>query len=294
MAWDMEGQKGKSASSQGYVKEGNIDVYLFNETPTRVRFLTEDVDIEKIMSEQKLTREEASEYVNTVMIYEKWIVPISRWEHTIPGIQGQRYFNTVICAGKRECSLCMENDKAKNNNATIDNKSLPYPVRKRFFVPAFFYNMGKILFVKGAQDFFEEIAAYISKNEGKDVDFEIYKTGKGFSTKYKSLFLGESKDKIDCDFGVLPSDLDFSVTEEEIKKKISIGGFQKDKESNSQVPVNTDETNVSASAFKIPFGTHKNKTISEVSDIDPEYLNFLSTNSSGLLQTKITEFFQGK
>lgn len=283
MGWNMDNQGGKSSSGQAFVKEGNIDVFMFSEKETKVRFLTENVDIEQIMEEKKITREEAVEYVNTELIFKKWIMPISYWEHTIPQIQGQRYFSTQICQGKRACPLCFENEAAKNNGVT-ENKLLPYPVRKRFYVPAYFYDLQKVLFVKASQDYFEEIAKYINKNDGP-VDFEIYRSGKGFGTKYHSTFIGAASNKEKIEVGLSPEELDFTATEKEIQDKISTRGFVKhDSESGE-----TTDTG-SAGDFKIPFGEHKGKSIHEVYQIDEKYINFLLENSSGVIQDKVKAY----
>ena len=93
----------------------------------------------------------------------------------------------------RICPLCAENQGAKENGIT-ENKMLPYPVRKRFIAPAWVSRLKKVLFVKQSQEFWEEVGMYIDQN-GLDIEFDIYKTGKGFNTKYKAIYIGKAKTK---------------------------------------------------------------------------------------------------
>ena len=134
-------------SNLGYVEEGNIKKFKFTTQAQRVRFLTEDIDVEQVMSEQKMSREEAVDYINRTIGREKWLA---------------------------------ENEKARAQGVT-ENKMLPYPVRKRFVCPAYVYDLKMVLYVIGAEDFFSSIAKYIEKN-GSDIDFELSKEGKGFDS----------------------------------------------------------------------------------------------------------------
>lgn len=271
--WDMN--KGQSAkSSQGFVKEGNVDVFIFSEKKERVQFLTEQVSVEQVMADQKLDRNGAEEFIMLSLAREKWIQPIVVWEHTVPAVQGQRYFSTLACYGVRDCVLCRKNDEAKNNGVT-ENKFLPFPVRKRFVVPAYFYSMKRVLFVKASQEFFVDIANYVNSNTGP-VDFELYKVGTGLNTKYKSMFCGPAAKvtvPVPC-----PDEVSLQIPIEELDKRIRLGAVEK---------ATTQE------AFVIPFGNHKGKTIAEVWAIDRDYIEFLSKNSSGLLMDKVKEFLNG-
>ncbi len=290
--WNMDGAgKGASSRTQGYVEEGNIKVYLFSDKETRVRFLTENVSLEQVMLERKLTKEQAEEYILTELLWERWIQPIANWEHTVPEVKGQRYFTTVACQGKRDCILCEANDEARNNGVT-ENKMLPYPVRKRFFVPAWFYDMKTVLFVKASQDFFEDVAIYINKEQGP-IDFGIYKTGRGFNTKYKVVRVGASPqlDKEAIKFAMKPSEVSFIESPETIAKKLTLGRI----EQSSDKPIDKPSSGAAPSQenFVIPFGVHKGKTIKEVYTVDPPYVEFLKANSSGLVQEKVKEFLSG-
>lgn len=330
----MDSQGGKKATnSEGFVQEGNIEIYLMTDKETRVRFLTEAIDVEFLMHERKQTREEVEEYIRTELLMEKWLFPVSHWEHTIPQIPNVRYFSTIACLGRKSCQLCDENDKARANGVT-ENKQLPYPVRKRFLVPAYFYEMDRILFVKQGQEFFEDIATYVDKNPGQALDFGIYKTGRGLSTKYKSVFLGPSqKIKKKLTVGVAPKDLDFSSMYDDLDMKLGGRSAQKPSPSTytppvAQTPVPAQQGQGQAQGapapatpaqvldqalaqppvappvappprneagdFVIPFGSHKGKTIREIYIIDQQYVDFLKENSSGLLQDKVAEFLKSE
>lgn len=294
--WNLDAQQNSKGASKEYVREGNIDVYVFSTNKTRVRFLTEKVDIEKIMSEQKITRELAEEYVKTDLIYQKWIMPISTWEHIIPSIQGERFFSTVACPGKNSCEvLCAENEAARERGVD-ENRLLPYPVRKRFLVPAYFYELNRILFVKNNQDFFDDIAYYINDNDGP-LDFEIYKTGKGFNTKYKAKFAGKSIDVEIPKLTIMPKDLELTETKEAIMKKIALKtpkaskGFTKSNSVDTTSKVEQD--NDDPGSYVFTFRGYKGKTIEEVYKINPSYIDFIVENSSGMVKKKAEDFLNG-
>ncbi len=292
MAWDTKSQ-GSQSGGQGWVKEGNFEILLIREEPIKVRFLTVDVDVEKIMSEQTLTREQAQEYINTVLLFDEWVMPISHWEHKIPAIAGQRYFSTVPCQGKLSCPLCMENDTARANGVT-ENKFLPYPVSKKFYVPAFVYSLNKVLFIRQTEQFFDDIATYINKH-GSNSAFELSKTGKGFNTRYKSIYDGEAEGIPDDLKYLSPKELDFDVSQADIDKQISgQGGGSPRESSNDATPVTPAPTG-DVSEFKIPFGNHKGKTINEVYiEGDEAYLKFIVENSAGLLKDNVVKFLADK
>lgn len=284
-------------SNLGYVEEGNIKKFKFTTQAQRVRFLTEDVDVEQVMSEQKMSREEAVDYINRTIGREKWLAPKSFWEHSIKSIPNQRFFSTVACVGKTGCLCCAENEKARAQGVT-ENKMLPYPVRKRFVCPAYVYDLKIVLYVIGAEDFFSSVAKYIGKY-GSDVDFELSKEGKGFDTTYSAFFLGKSTEKLPELKVIAPADVDLFCGEEEACRRMT-GGTSKPKSpvhgeesSFESTKVTTDEKpSVEPSAeFKMPFGTHKGKTFAEIEQIDGrDYIKFLSENSVGTVQIEAEKY----
>lgn len=296
-------------SNLGYVEEGNIKKFKFTTQAQRVRFLTEDVDVEQIMSEQKMSREEAVDYINRTIGREKWLAPKSFWEHSIKSIPNQRFFSTVACVGKTGCLCCAENEKARAQGVT-ENKMLPYPVRKRFVCPAYVYDLKMVLYVIGAEDFFSSVAKYIEKN-GSDIDFELSKEGKGFDTTYSAFFLGKATEKLPDLKVIAPADIDLFCGEEEARRRMT-GGISKSKspvhgEEPRRMPTaeedretdrkfdNMKDAEPSPKAeggeFKMPFGTHKGKTFAEIEQIDGrDYIKFLSENSVGIVQIEAEKY----
>lgn len=288
-------------SNLGYVEEGNIKKFRFTSSSQRVRFLTEDVDIEQVMADQGMTREEAVDYINHNIGRKKWLAPKSFWEHSVKSIPNQRYFSTIACVGKAMCPCCAENEKAREQGVT-ENKMLPYPVRKRFVCPAYVYDLKMVLYVVGAEDFFTNIAKYIGKY-GTDIDFEISKEGKGFDTKYNAFFLGKSTEELpDLDM-LSPADVDLFCGEEEARRKMA-GGISKPKSPvhGEEPRVITDEkpstdpvesSSASNGEFKMPFGTHKGKTFAEIEQIDGrDYIKFLAENSVGTVQAEAEKYLK--
>ena len=288
-------------SDLGYIEEGNIKKFKFTETAQKVRFLTEDVDVEQVMAEQKMSREEAVDYINRTIGREKWLAPKSFWEHSIKSIPNQRFFSTVACIGKTGCLCCAENEKARAQGVT-ENKMLPYPVRKRFVCPAYVYDLKMVLYVIGAEDFFSSIAKYIEKN-GSDVDFELSKKGKGFDTTYSAFFLGKATEKLPDIEVIAPADVDLFCGEEEARRRMTVGT------SKSRSPVHGEESRITTDSnfnnmkniepspkaeggeFKMPFGTHKGKTFAEIEQIDGrDYIKFLSENSVGTVQIEAEKY----
>ena len=288
-------------SDLGYIEEGNIKKFKFTETAQKVRFLTEDVDVEQVMAEQKMSREEAVDYINRTIGREKWLAPKSFWEHSIKSIPNQRFFSTVACIGKTGCLCCAENEKARAQGVT-ENKMLPYPVRKRFVCPAYVYDLKMVLYVIGAEDFFSSIAKYIEKN-GSDVDFELSKKGKGFDTTYSAFFLGKATEKLSDIEVIAPADVDLFCGEEEARRRMTSGT------SKSRSPVHGEESRITTDSnfnnmkniepspkaeggeFKMPFGTHKGKTFAEIEQIDGrDYIKFLSENSVGTVQIEAEKY----
>jgi hypothetical protein len=316
MGWGGYGDR-KAGGNQGYVMEGQVPIYTFTETPTRVRFLTEDVDVERVMSEKGIVREEAEDFIATKLSQERWLMPVARWEHTIKEIPGKRFFSTVVCPGRGVCFLCAENDKDKENGVS-ENKLLSYPVRKRFFVPAYVYDMNRVLFIRGAEDFFDDVATYINKH-GSNCDFEVFKTGRGFNTKYKVVFTGAETANLDVDASrvLAPKDLDFMLDTEEWRRRIEGGpgarapGPRIDasrpagsvepigREAASGAPVKVD-SGAAAKApkskpgdFALPFGSHKGRTLKQLYDLgEEEYVTFLATQGAGLVQERAKAFLE--
>jgi hypothetical protein len=304
-------QGGGSSQNKGWVEEGNALVYMFSNDPTRCRFLTEDVSVEDVMAERKVTREEAEDILLTKVSQDRWVMPKSIWEHTIKEVPGKRFFSTVACTGRNRCSLCKENDAAKDTGIS-ENKLLPYPIRRRFLAPAYFYELNRVLFVRAAEDFFDGVADYVNKH-GSDCDFDIYKVGRGMDTKYKSVFSGKSQVIPDGGYPTValsPRELDTSCSEEELKRRLD-GGRRVEQASAVQrgdspvvvaVPAAvTVPGPVTASVpvpvvapteeFKLPFGQHKGLTFSQlVSAGNGEYVKFLAENSAGLVQKAAREF----
>jgi len=282
--------KGSGKANNGYVEEGNAKCYVFSETPTRVRFLTEDISAEDIMSEKKMTREEADDFIFTKLSAERWVMPKSYWEHSIKEIPGKRFFSTALCLGRNRCQLCVENDIAKNNGVA-ENKLLPYPVRKRFVVPAYFYDLGLVLMVRGNEEFFDGIANYIGKN-GVNSDFDIYKKGKGFQTTYHAIYDGPSKDELPSVNVQSPKELDLFCGHDELNRRIE-GGKVKNDTTPATMPETKPESKseVSSEEFKLPFGTHKGLTFAQlVGAGNGDYVKFLAENSAGEVQKKAKEF----
>ena len=221
---------GSSAESQGFVEEGGLKVMIFSENHTRLRFLTEDISVEDLMAQEKMTREEATDALYTKVSRDRWIFPISYWEHQIKEIPGTRFFATAACRGRSNCAMCDENNKAKESGIT-ENKFLPYPVRKRFLVPAFVYDLGMVVFIRGSDQFFDAMAVYLNQH-GSAIDFEVWKTGKGLNTEYKSMYLGPAQLtnlKELADTGITwpaPKDTSLIVSEVEVAARMK-GGKQK-------------------------------------------------------------------
>lgn len=294
-------------SSLGYIEEGNVKKFKFTTQAQRVRFLTEDVDVEQIMFEQKMSREEAVDYINRTIGREKWLAPKPFWEHSIKSIPNQRFFSTVACLGKTMCLCCAENEKARAQGVT-ENKMLPYPVRKRFVCPAYVYDLKMVLYVVGAEDFFSSVAKYIEKN-GSDIDFELSKEGKGFDTTYSAFFLGKATEKLPDVKVIPPADIDLFCGEEEARRRMTGGtSTPKSPVHGEESRITTDEKpsvnpnfnnmknteplpKAEGGEFKMPFGTHKGKTFAEIEQIDGrDYIKFLSENSVGTVQIEAEKY----
>jgi hypothetical protein len=313
MGWNGYGDR-KSGSNLGYVETNGVKLYLFAESPARVRFLTEDVKAEDVMASMGLVREAAEDYILTKMIHERWIMPKSYWDHKIPAIPGKRYYSTVACSGKGRCRLCMDNDAARESGVS-ENKYLPFPVSKKFVVPAYFYDLKTVLFVRGNQQFFDDIAKYVNKN-GSAVDFEIYKEGKGLTTAYKSTYLGPSIEPLPEGLQYLsPLEVNLVPTPEELDAAVEGSPAPARRDQPKPAPVAPAGVDSKAAApqaeqappkqaapkddgpggFTLPFGTHKGMTVKQVFDLgETEYLKFISEQSSGLVQEKVKAFLDSQ
>jgi len=296
--WDKEkfsNSTGGKKESVGYVEEGNIKKYLFNSEPTRVRFLTEDISPEDLMAEFKITREEAEDKLFTKVANEHWIMPYSYWEHQIKEIPGKRYFATAACGGRGHCALCVDND-ADRANGINENKLLTYPVRKRFMVPAWFYDLKLVLFVIGNEEFFNDIATYVNKH-GSASDFTIWKMGTGLNTKYKSAYDGKAElvDISTLDV-ISPAGVNITVNEVELNRRISGGKPSQNSTStpaSAPAPAPAPAPASNTGSFEITFGSHKGKTLQQLYDLgDQEYIEFLVKNSAGMVQEAAKAFME--
>lgn len=285
-------------SNTGYIEEGNVKKFKFTENAQRVRFLTEDIDVEQIMSDKHMTRDEAVDYINREIGKDRWLAPKPYWEHTIKSIPNQRFFSTVVCrGGKNGCPLCAENDKAKETGVT-ENKFLPYPIRKRFICPVYVYDLKMVLYVVGAEDFYSTVGKYIEYH-GSNIDFELSKKGQGFDTVYNAFFIGKATEKIPELDMLKPCEIDMCVSDEEIGRRVT-GAPSKPKS-----PVHGEESRLTTDEkpsvdpkpeekkgeFVLPFGTHKGKTFKEVEAIEGlEYIKFLAENSVGVVQLEAEKY----
>ena len=301
---DFADSSGMVTSNLGYVEEGNVKKFKFTETAQRVRFLTEDVDVEQIMAEQKMSREEAVDFINRTIGREKWLAPKSFWEHSVKSIPNQRFFSTIVCVGKTGCTCCAENEKARAQGVT-ENKLLPYPVRKRFICPAYVYDLKMVLYVVGTEDFYKQVGAYIGKF-GADTDFELSKSGKGFDTTYNVIFSGKSNPLPENLKVISPADIDLYCGDEEAHRRMT-GGVSKPKspvhgEEPTRIPTAEEDRETdrkfdemgkteSNGEFKMPFGSHKGKTLAEIEQVDGrDYIEFLAENSVGTVQIEAKKY----
>ena len=292
---DFADSKGVTSNS-GYTEEGNIKKFLFTEKPQRIRFLTEDVDVEQVMSEQKMSRDEAIDYINRNVGTTKWLAPKSFWEHSIKSIPNTRFFSTVACTGKGFCPLCHENNVAREKGVS-ENKMLPYPVRKRFVCPIYVYDLKMVLYLVAAEDFYKDVSRYIEKN-GSAIDFEVSKSGKGFNTEYHGYFLGKAEEPLPKLDVLAPKDVNLFCGEEELQRRVGgqIGSAQPAPTTISATGAVTPAAPVEPQAdFVLPFGTHKGKTFAEVEQIAGiDYIKFLADNSTGTVQSEAEKYLRSK
>jgi len=304
--WGTFGDQNGTRANKGWVEENGVPCFVFSDQPTRVRFLTQDITTEDIMSQKKISREEAEDHIHTKLSQDVWIFPKSYWEHSIPSIPNKRFFSTVHCDGKSRCELCAENDVAKGNGVS-ENKLLPFSVRRRFAIPVWVYDLKMVLYVRGAEGFFNDVATYIGKH-GSAIDFDIFKKGKGFDTTYHSIFDGKSEEILPEGLHVIsPRELSFSIPHDEIRRRVDGGPAKEESKSAPKSELKNEpdpkpeakvetraaepETKVESKEFTIPFGTHKGKTFDQlVKDGNGEYIKFIAENSAGEVQKKAKEF----
>lgn len=293
------GGKGKK-QDRDWITEGKVDVFMFKNEPQKVRLLLEDIDPEVYAKENKITVEEAMEIIFSKLMHEKWLQPYPIWEHTIPQIRGERFFSVTICRGISQCELCAQNDFDRNNGVS-ENRDLSFPVKRTFIVPVWVYGLNRVLFVRQSQKFFEGLLPYIKKN-GLSIDFEFSKAGVGLNTTYSAIFVGPAELK-EFDFSKItkPCELDFNISDEDLairlgkKKKAPVQQQTQQQVTTTtssvvQEPVSTDNPG----DCTVPFGTYKGHKISEIFELNTDYLTFLAEKGSGIIQKSAAEFLKAK
>ena len=300
MGWRFDGNSNRSGVRRDFIQEGIVDLYLFKEEQDRVHFLIEPVDVQAVAKEKSITVPEAEELIYTKLSWDKWLYPgepLSVWEHVISAVPQKRFFSAVVCPGMNACRLCAENNEAKARGVT-ENKLLPFSVRKRFILPLWSFALKRVLYMKQSQDFLGEIDRYIEKN-GVGIDFDMFRIGRGFNTKYKSIYVGKSKMGELKDTVMSPDEVrtGIIISDEELSKRLGDLPEFPPKEmaagsaetSVTQAPNVTDDEDVDA--FALPFGTHKGRTLRELWDLGEEqYLEFLAQKASGIVNEKVKEF----
>ena len=299
MGWNLNDQKSGQSSNKEWIAEGNIEILVFKEETISIYPLVKSIDLDKIAEENRITKNEAHELVNTELYKHEWYLPFPMWEHVVPSIPGKRFFTTIPCQGiQNSCKCCEENESAKLRGIE-ENKLLPYPFRKRYIIPVYVHNYNKVLYMKQNQDYFEDMSKYLDKH-GFESDFDIWKTGKGFNTKYKSMYGGPTKFIPDMISGIKilkPSEIDFTMDSAEISKKLGSVSVNIDYSNNDIIQNNMSNNNVknAIGEFIIPFGTHKGKSIKQI-DLEGgiNYLNFMLTNSTGVIQKEVALYLESK
>lgn len=283
MVWDLG-----ASDVRDFVTEGNVPVLLFRKKERRVQFLFKMFDA-KPYEKKKMSEEEIKELYQSKLKWEHWYEPVAHWEHTV--IENGK-FSAVACAGAK-CTCCETNAGAKDKGVT-DNKMLPFPMRKRFALPVWVYDLEQVLYIKQAQQYFEEVGAYVDKH-GNDVDFGVYKTGAGLDTRYHLIFIGKA-DLVSVET-MLPNELDFIAPENKDFQEWA----EEDDPANVRGTTVTPEGGIEsdmeigkkAGAFVIDFGDYKDKTLKEIWDSgDKEFLNFLVMKTDGVVKKKAEEFLK--
>ena len=313
--WNTNSGSGSSGEKKQFIHECGIDFLVIPNEKLRVSFLTEIVDVEQIMSLKQMTREQATEHIYTVMAEEKWINPKAYWEHSVPSIPGQRFYSTIPCQGRNSnCKCCNENEAS----GAEDNKLKPFPVRKKFLIPVWVYSMNKVLYIRQNEEFINAIGEYINQN-GVIIDFDIWRTGKGFSTKYHSMYIGPRQTDLTSVQVPPPNKVILYMDTTEINKRIN--GSPKNStppaqqnqpaqpaqqnsqpfneykapEQQPQQPQQSGVIEPSAGQYIMPFGNFKGQTLEalyQAGEID--YLKFNRDQGAGLVKDKVTAFLAEK
>jgi len=279
-----------TSRNRGFVNEGNVPVYLFSREPTLVQFIVDRFQ-EELYKKQGKTDEE----IQTIFTAEAqidWINPVGLWEHTV---RNGGKFSTAFCIGGRDgCKYCEPNSEAKDSGVT-ENRMLPYPMRRRHVLPAWFYDQQKLLYVKQASDFFDELATYLEEHKKGTkyipLDFKIFKQGEKLDTRYKLMFIGPSKEKIKPKDLMKPNKLDFIPVEQKDFREFAEGDEDKESLVNKDLP--GDKT--PAKDFMIDFGSYAGQSLQEIWDSgDKEFIVFLRDKSTGVVQEKAKAFMKGK
>jgi len=253
--WNLNNSN-KDTKSQGFIHQGNVDVFLFTREKQRVTPLFCAVGSGDV-----------------------WTQPVELWEHNIKEITGIRFFSTTVCPGRDRCQLCAENRTARENGVS-ENKFLPYPVRKRYVIPVWHYQMNRVLYLVAAQSFFEDMIVYIEQNS--EADFEIWKTGVGFETRYRLLHIPDTRltkqERDELLKTLRPSQIDLTDNEETLRKK-TIGKAE-------ILDNNTmSEQNDAEDVFCLPFGQEKGKTLSQLHQEGKDKLiEFYAEHATGRVQ----------
>jgi len=260
----------ESSGGRGFVTEGNVSTLLLRKEHRRVQFLFE-VFNPKPYEKKGMSEEEIKELFQSKLKWETWYEPVSHWEHSV--VEGGK-FSATACSGTG-CKFCIKNDVAKKNGVE-ENKMLPYPMRLRYALPAWVYDFERLLFIKQASQFFEEVGAYVDKH-GSAIDFEVYKIGAGLDTQYKSIFLEKAEPITGIDV-MLPNELNFIAAENRDFKEFAEEGAANNHGS-------------SAGSFVIDFGDYKDRTLKEIWDSgDKAFLEFLAMKTTGTLKKKADQF----
>ena len=276
MVWDLG-----VSDARDFITEGNVPCLLIKKKHRKIQFLFEMFDAGPY-TKKGMSEEEVKELFQSKLKLENWYEPIAHWEHTIIEV-GK--FSTTACSGTK-CSNCEANDGARNNGVT-ENKMLPFPVRKMFVLPVWVYELERVLFIKQAQQFYEEIGAYAEKH-GNGMDFDIYKTGSSLGTRYHSIFAGKA-DLIKAEV-MMPNELDFiSPENKDFKEFAEADVTLKDLDNKFMGGKNPK----GVGAFVIDFGDYKDKTLKEIWDSgDKEFLDFLVMKTDGVVREEAEKFLK--
>jgi len=217
--WNTGANSNSGGSKEAFIREGNLDFLTITEEKHRVTPLTQAVDVDLVMSQNQLTREQAMEHIYTVMAESMWINPKPYWEHSVPSIPNVRFFSTIPCQGRQTCKCCADNGTAETQGIT-ENKMKPFPVRKKFVIPVWSYKLNRVLFIRNNEKFVNAMGEYINQF-GDAIEFDVWRTGKGFGTEYHSMYIGPRTQQLPANIElILPNQIDLTISEEEINKRI--------------------------------------------------------------------------